>query len=205
MNLRSKVMLERSWCVVWIATLSLGWAGAVCERGRSWWDRRAGACAPCSLCDPVRRLAVLLPCELHRDTVCHALQHIDIFPPTESNDTSDYEYSSDYDEEYVDSEPWGQWPALTVAASGCVVFFVVVSCLTLHHAKQWRILKQALKSDVQDLSAKLRLMESGAEPPVDPARATDHIYCNIHVTKENLLGAPMSKKGNVYTQEKPCS
>lgn len=43
-------------------------------------------------------------------------------------------------------------------------------------------------SDVQDLSAKLKLMEAG-ETPAEPVVPVDHhIYCNIHVAKDALIG-----------------
>ncbi|KAI8440428.1 hypothetical protein MSG28_001737 [Choristoneura fumiferana] len=58
-------------------------------------------------------------------------------------------------------------------------------------------------TDVQDLSAKLKLMEAGGDAPVEPVVPTDHhIYCNIHVGKDALLGRTSTKKSNVYTQEK---
>lgn len=41
-------------------------------------------------------------------------------------------------------------------------------------------------ADVQDLSAKLRLMEGGGEAPVEPVSSDHHIYCNIG--KDALLG-----------------
>lgn len=42
---------------------------------------------------------------------------------------------------------------------------------------------------MQDLTAKLKLMESGGETAAEPVVPTDnHIYCNIHVGKEALLG-----------------
>lgn len=142
-----------------------GGAPAPCERGRSWWHRQLGACQPCTRCDPALRLAVKLPCQLHRDTVCQSLYDVKIFPfntPRQKDTTteptisvSDFEYY-----EYVDyavgpsdsdvSEFWDvqSW-SLTLAASGCVVFFLVVLCMSFQHAKQWRILKQALKSGEQ--------------------------------------------------------
>lgn len=44
-------------------------------------------------------------------------------------------------------------------------------------------------ADVKDLSAKLKLMEAGAEPHTERVVPTDqHIYCNVHVAKERLLG-----------------
>lgn len=45
-------------------------------------------------------------------------------------------------------------------------------------------------ADVQDLTAKLKLMEAGGETTAAPVVATDHhIYCNIHnLSKEALLG-----------------
>lgn len=43
--------------------------------------------------------------------------------------------------------------------------------------------------DVQDLTAKLKLMESGGDAPAEPVVTTDHhLYCNIHLGKEALLG-----------------
>lgn len=41
-------------------------------------------------------------------------------------------------------------------------------------------------ADVQDLSAKLRLMEAGGETPAEPVASDHHIYCNIG--KNTLLG-----------------
>jgi hypothetical protein len=43
--------------------------------------------------------------------------------------------------------------------------------------------------DMQDLTAKMKLMEAGGESPTEPVAATDHhLYCNVHVTKGALLG-----------------
>lgn len=150
------------WCVVLFASLALGAAsgGAPCERGRSWWDRQLGACQPCTRCDAALRLVVKLPCQLHRDTVCQSLYDVKIFPfntPRQENATAEPKFSvNDYEYyEYVDyasdsSDVSDSWDAqswtLTLAASGCVVFFFVVLCMSFYHAKQWRILKQALKS-----------------------------------------------------------
>lgn len=48
-------------------------------------------------------------------------------------------------------------------------------------------------SDVQDLTAKLKLMEAGGETSAEPVVAADHhIYCNIHVGKEALLGTSLN-------------
>ncbi|KAG6450714.1 hypothetical protein O3G_MSEX006766 [Manduca sexta] len=206
-----------------VATLALGsvWGIEQCERGHSWWDRERGACIPCTRCDTARRLVVKFPCELHRDTICQSLYEINIWgfnTPRRSKDNngtssvpSDHEYYDyvDYDSEVTernDEQVWDmQTTSLTLAASGCVVFFLVVLVLSLYHAKQWRVLKQALKSDVQDLTAKLKLMESGGEAPAEPPLSPEHhIYCNIHIGKDSLLGSNTIKKGtgNVYTQEK---
>lgn len=39
------------------------------------------------------------------------------------------------------------------------------------------------------MTAKLKLMEAGGETTVEPVVAADHhIYCNIHVGKNALLG-----------------
>lgn len=148
-------MQDIPWLCVAIALLAAG-SGAeeLCSRGHSWWDRQRGECVPCTRCDPARRLAVHLPCELHRDTVCQSLYNVHIWPfnqdlPKQDNDSVEY-----YDDVYYDSEVTNsdddQWnletSSLTLAASGCVVFFVVVLVLSLYHAKQWKVLKQALKS-----------------------------------------------------------
>ncbi|OWR55450.1 hypothetical protein KGM_205661 [Danaus plexippus plexippus] len=189
---------------LWLLALMLPVALGVCERGRTWWHRQKGLCLPCTRCDP-RRLAVRYPCEPHRDTICQPLYEVRIWPFSTDNDT-DYEYYdySDVTGDYSDvsDDTWDiQTSTLTLAVSGCVVFFAVVLTLSLYHAKQWRVLKQALKSDVQDLSAKLKLVEAG-ESPGEPIPA-GHIYCNIHVAKEALMGtATKNCLGNVYTQEK---
>lgn len=215
MNISIKVMQGEiaKLCLV-IAILAL--AGGVvsgegaCERGRTWWHRQRGACMPCTRCDP-RRLAVKFPCELHRDTICQPLYEVRIWPFNTEKDndvsetSSDYEYYeyTDYSGEVSDNLDWDiQTSTLTLAVSGCVVFFVVVVTLSLYHAKQWRVLKRSLKSDVQDLSAKLRLMEAGGETPAEPIASDHHIYCNIG--KNTLLGPPQTHvgHGNVYTQEK---
>ncbi|XP_028163794.1 tumor necrosis factor receptor superfamily member wengen [Ostrinia furnacalis] len=219
MILSNTVMRGNNLCLL-VATLALSYACARaegmrrCQRGVSWWDRERAACAPCTRCDPDQRLAVRLPCELHRDTVCQPLFQIQLFPfetqnRTKSDTTSDYEDDySDYESEVInDSEDkWDfQAPSVAIAASGCVVFFLVVLYLSLSHAKQWKVLKQTLQSDMQDLTAKMKLMEAGGESPTEPvAPASHHIYCNVHVGKEALLGPAASKKGfgNVYTQEK---
>lgn len=145
-----------------VATLALGYVcgESACRRGASWWDRERGACAPCTRCDPARRLAVSLPCELHRDTVCQPIFQIQLFPHRKhkTNSSKISEPPSDYDYEYVDyevsevSESEGQdmWEleasSVAIAASGCVVFFLVVLYFSLSHAKQWRVLKQTLQS-----------------------------------------------------------
>ncbi|KAJ8725158.1 hypothetical protein PYW07_016116 [Mythimna separata] len=208
-----------------VATLALGsvaGSNGACERGLSWWDRQRGTCVPCTRCDPAKRLVVRYPCEIHRDTICQSLYEAQISPfntrnqvHKKNNESSElvpsdeeYEYV-DYDSEVSanDEESWDlQTTSLSVAASGCIVFFVVVLVMSLYHARQWRVIKLALKSDVQDLTAKLKLMEAGGETTAEPVMATDHhIYCNIHhLGKEALLGPNSTKKGlgNVYTQEK---
>ncbi|XP_041973142.1 tumor necrosis factor receptor superfamily member wengen [Aricia agestis] len=211
MNLSNKVMVGETAKLCLLISLAVGSAvGEACERGRSWWHPERGACLPCTKCDP-RRLAVKYPCEVHRDTICQPLYEVRIWPfsaQKDSNDSSsDYEYYeyTDYSEVSAKSKEveWDlQTSTLTVAVSGCIVFFVVVLTLSLYHAKQWRVLKQALKSDVRDLSAKLKLMEAGVPAPSAPPPA-DHIYCNIHIAKDALLGSNAKKGlGNVYTQEK---
>lgn len=144
------------------AAAQAGPGSGPCERGRNWWHRRRGACLPCTRCDPAR-LAVKYPCEVHRDTVCQPLYEVRIFPfnvrPRRKNDShhseqsSDYEYYeySDYSGEVTDKSDdvieWDvQTSTLTLAVSGCVVFFAVVLILSLYHARQWKVLKQALKS-----------------------------------------------------------
>ncbi|KAI5645146.1 tumor necrosis factor receptor superfamily member wengen [Phthorimaea operculella] len=209
MKLSREVMLgEAPKLCLLIATLALGSASAdtECERRRSWWDRSRGACVPCTRCEP--QLAVKLPCELHRDTVCQPLHELHIWPFDSPGPELDYEDYEEYTDESDVSDSgevrWDQQTAtLTLAATCCVVFFVVVLYLSLNHSKQWKVMKQALRSDVQDLSAKLKLMEAGAKPAEPLQPANHHIYCNIHVTKDALLG-PAAKKGagNVYTQEK---
>ncbi|XP_072942162.1 tumor necrosis factor receptor superfamily member wengen [Epargyreus clarus] len=225
MNRSSEVMrggIPRLYLVV--AALALGSASVqgLCERGRTWWHRQLGTCLPCTSCDP-RHLAVQYPCEVHRDTVCQSLYEIRIWPfhrPARNyNATNDSEPSDDEYEEYTDYDKvtesvgdvsgWDiQTSTLTVAASGCVVFFIVVVSLSVYHARQWKVLKLALKSDFHDLSAKLKLMEAGGEPPAEPVVPTDHhVYSNIHIGKDALLGPGAAKKGlgNVYTQEKHSS
>nr|XP_049696991.1 tumor necrosis factor receptor superfamily member wengen isoform X1 [Helicoverpa armigera] len=190
-----------------VATLALGSvAGSgACERGLSWWDRQRGTCVPCTRCDPAKRLVVRYPCEIHRDTICQSLYEAQISPfntPKQvlkkNNEISEL-LSSDDEYEYVDYDSevtsrndvsWDlQTTSLSVAASGCIVFFVVVLVMSLYHARQWRVIKRALKSDVQDLTAKLKLMEAGGETTAEPVVAADHhIYCNIHnLGKEALL------------------
>lgn len=128
-----------------------GTTGTVCERGRTWWHRQRSTCLPCTVCDPARNQAVRLPCELHRDTVCHTIHRLPLFnePSSPSLNTSSEDYYDMYDE--VTSDDYsGKWivqtSTLTIAASGCLVFFVVVLFLSLYHAKQWRVLKKALQS-----------------------------------------------------------
>lgn len=138
-----------------VATLAAGAAaegGVACERGRSWWDREHQACAPCTRCEP-HNLAVRFPCEPHRDTVCQSLHDVHIFPfNVQDNDSelSDYEYYDYADYEVSDDAGEVKWDmqstTLTVAASGCVVFFVVVLYFSFYHSKQWKVLKQALRT-----------------------------------------------------------
>lgn len=134
-------------------SLACACAGGVCDRGLTWWDRSRGACVPCTRCDPTLRLAVLYPCEVHRDTVCQSLYNVRIWN-TPSKNSSEVQSSDEY-YDYVDydsdneseGEAWDlQTTSLVLAVSGCFVFFLVVLILSLYHAKQWRILKQALKS-----------------------------------------------------------
>ncbi|XP_075972239.1 tumor necrosis factor receptor superfamily member wengen [Anticarsia gemmatalis] len=201
-------------CLV-VAALALGTAAGSgeCERGVSWWDRHRGVCVPCTRCDASQRFVVRYPCEIHRDTICQSLYEAQIPPfntpppPSEASEYDAYEYV-DYDSEVTPSDDGVTWDlqttSLSLAASGCIVFFVVVLVMSLYHARQWKVIKRALRSDVQDLTAKLKLMEAGGETTAEPVVAADHhIYCNIHVGKKALLG-PNSTKGlgNVYTQEK---
>ncbi|XP_050672366.1 tumor necrosis factor receptor superfamily member wengen isoform X1 [Leptidea sinapis] len=215
MNLSSKVMRgEITGICLLIGTLALSpvLGSGACERGKTWWNPELSNCVLCTRCDP-RLLAVKYPCEVHRDTICQPLHEVRIWPfntsirkdndssASESDDYDYYEYK-DYSGEVNDSSnEWGvQASTLALAASGCVVFFVVVVTLSLYHARQWRLLKQALKSDVEELSAKLRLMESG-EAPAEPIVSTDHhLYCNIHFAKDALIGPGAKGWGNVYTQ-----
>lgn len=42
---------------------------------------------------------------------------------------------------------------------------------------------------MQDLTAKMKLMEAGGESPTEPVAPADHhLYCNVHVGKDALLG-----------------
>lgn len=147
-----------------VATLALGsvaGSDGACERGLSWWDRQRGTCLPCTRCDPAKRLVVRYPCEIHRDTICQSLYEAQISPfntqqvHKKNNESSElvpsdeeYEYV-DYDSEVManDEVSWDlQTTSLSVAASGCIVFFVVVLVMSLYHARQWRVIKRALKS-----------------------------------------------------------
>ncbi|VVC91684.1 unnamed protein product [Leptidea sinapis] len=145
-----------------IGTLALSpvLGSGACERGKTWWNPELSNCVPCTRCDP-RLLAVKYPCEVHRDTICQPLHEVRIWPfntsirkdndssASESDDYDYYEYK-DYSGEVNDSSNVSEWgvqaSTLALAASGCVVFFVVVVTLSLYHARQWRLLKQALKS-----------------------------------------------------------
>lgn len=145
-------------CIAILASVVGCTRGAeICERGKTWWDRDHNVCAPCTRCDPAHLQAVRFPCEIHRNTVCQSLKNVRIFPfntPKNISALSDdeyYEYDVDYESEVTDSDEGGiswdlQTSSLTLAASGCVVFFLVVLILSLYHAKEWRILKRALKS-----------------------------------------------------------
>lgn len=154
--------ISKLWLV--LATLALGSACADrgCERGQSWWDRERGVCIPCTRCDAAHQLAVKYPCEVHRDTICQSLYEVRIPPfnvpdtpkDNETSDPSEYYFEySDYDSEVTDDNnnddvKWDvlETSSVILAASGCLIFFLVVLVLSLYHAKQWRILKQALKS-----------------------------------------------------------
>lgn len=207
MKIISKVMQGQTtkWCLFAFASLVLGTAEGFCERGLTWWDREKNQCVPCTICNDTIHEAIRVPCELHRDTICQSIYELNIWPF--SNDNSET-FSSDYDTDYevVESSEF-KWDmqtlAFIVAASGCFVFFIVVLSLTLYHSKQWKLFKQALQTDVEDLSAKLKLMETGTEPAAERIATTDHhIYCNIHVNKD-ALKASVGKQGfgNVYTEE----
>lgn len=207
--------------VVILALGSVSGSGE-CKRGVSWWDRHRGTCIPCTRCDHSQRLVVRYPCEIHRDTICQPLYEAQILPfntspprvQKKNNETSDkvsdyewYEYA-DYNSEVTEPSDDGltwdlQTTSLSLAASGCIVFFVVVLVMSVYHARQWKVIKRVLKSDVQDLTAKLKLMEAGGETAEPVVAADHHIYCNIHVGKKTLLGGNSNKGlGNVYTQEK---
>lgn len=137
-----------------VATLAIGSAAGVCQRGRSWWDREKGACVDCKRCEPMR-LVVKVPCDLHRDTICQPLHDINIFGITTDNEPSEQfsevEYYDDYTDYYGEvsddeSDKWNlQTTTLALAICACVLFFVVVLYLTFNHSKQWRVLKQTLK------------------------------------------------------------
>lgn len=150
-----------------VATLALGYACAraeglrTCRRGATWWDRERGVCAPCTRCDPALRLAVMYPCELHRDTVCQPISQIQLFPfnINRTNSDSDYE-DEDYDSEVTNEseERWDfQAPSVAIAASGCVVFFLVVLYFSLSHAKQWKVIKRTLQSGELSLQVHLTI------------------------------------------------
>ncbi|KAI8440424.1 hypothetical protein MSG28_001737 [Choristoneura fumiferana] len=135
MNLSNKVMQGDIQKVLLVATLALGsvFGETVCQHRVSWWDRKRGACVPCTPCDPAASLVVRYPCEVYRDTVCQPLaeQNYD-----NKDSDSDYEYyETDYGE--VSESEWDvQSTTLVLAASGCVVFFVLVLALWLYNAKQ---------------------------------------------------------------------
>ncbi|KAI8440423.1 hypothetical protein MSG28_001737 [Choristoneura fumiferana] len=130
MNLSNKVMQGDIQKVLLVATLALGsvFGETVCQHRVSWWDRKRGACVPCTPCDPAASLVVRYPCEVYRDTVCQPLaeQNYD-----NKDSDSDYEYyETDYGE--VSESEWDvQSTTLVLAASGCVVFFVLVLALWL--------------------------------------------------------------------------
>lgn len=149
------------------AALTLGSAAGSgeCERGVSWWDRQRGTCVACTRCDPTKRLVVRFPCEIHRDTICQSLYEAQIPPfntpspprvhkkDNESSDiSSEYEWYEyvDYDSEVPASDDGLTWDlqttSLCLAASGCIVFFLVVLVMSLYHARQWKVIKRALKT-----------------------------------------------------------
>ncbi|CAH0759360.1 unnamed protein product [Diatraea saccharalis] len=163
MNFSEKVMRGKKKLYLLVVTLALGYVSGeiTCRRGVTWWDRERASCVSCTRCDPAKRLAVMYPCELHRDTICQPYYRIQFFPfkkiNTNSNDSGsnvsrDFEYDYvDYESEVInDSEHEGRWDlqvsGVTIAASGCVVFFLVVLYFSLTHARQWRVLKETLQS-----------------------------------------------------------
>lgn len=51
---------------------------------------------------------------------------------------------------------------------------------------------------MQDLTAKMKLMEAGGESPTEPVAPADHhLYCNVHVGKDALLGELVPKQSQI--------
>ncbi|GBP56923.1 Tumor necrosis factor receptor superfamily member wengen [Eumeta japonica] len=155
-------MIEvKKWLSLALATLALYGSGsgagvnAMCVRGRTWWDRQRGACVPCTRCEPASHLAVRAPCEVHRDAICASIYELDIWPFTlhENGTGPDYDSGPRDDDGHgadgasASDSAWdARISAVTLAASGCVIFFVVVISLSLNHVRQWKKLKRALRT-----------------------------------------------------------
>ncbi|XP_054269855.1 uncharacterized protein LOC128991129 [Macrosteles quadrilineatus] len=89
--------------------------------------------------------------------------------------------------------------ALTSAVAACLLFFVVVACYSILHARHWRRLKTNFDTDAEELSVKMGLMQSQSVA----SSAADGINTNIYL--ENLLENQKKKSGNIYTQKRPQS
>lgn len=137
-------------CLFAVATLMVGSVVGLCERGKSWWDRQRGVCIPCTNCDIALKQVVKVPCEIHRDAVCQSIYEMNIWPFTYDDlNTDSFPLEDDAETSVVENENVLRWTTQTVtfvvAASGCLVFFIVVLILTLYHNIQWRKFKLALQ------------------------------------------------------------
>lgn len=89
--------------------------------------------------------------------------------------------------------------ALTSAVAACLLFFAVVAVYSILHARQWKRLKSNLDTDVEELSARISLMQA----PNLASSAADGSNANHYL--ENLLaGMKSSDKpptSNIYIQK----
>lgn len=89
--------------------------------------------------------------------------------------------------------------ALTSAVAACLLFFAVVAVYSVLHARQWKRLKNNLDTDVEELSARISLMQA----PNLATSAADGSNANHYL--ENLLAGMKSADkpptSNIYIQK----
>lgn len=89
--------------------------------------------------------------------------------------------------------------ALTSAVAACLLFFAVVAVYSVLHARQWKRLKSNLDTDVEELSARISLMQAPnlATSAADGSNA-NHYLENLLAGMKSLDKPPTS---NIYIQK----